>query len=91
MFIYSLEEERSLTNLPHTERIAPLPYTLPRHSYATVCSQYLILLRLFLAQYRTMWFFYVFFGFVWPVGFLFFLKMSSTYFRRHPMMGRYGG
>ena len=64
-----------MADLPHTGDVAPLPYALPRHSFVTALSQYMTLLRLFLAQYRTMWFFYVFFGFVWPVGFLFFLKM----------------
>jgi ABC-2 type transport system permease protein len=66
-----------LTDQSSTDGVAPLPYALPCHSLATACVQYLILLRLFLAEYRSLWFFYVFFGFVWPVGFIFFLKMTE--------------
>lgn len=66
-----------MTDQSYAEEVAPLPYALPRHSLATACAQYLILLRLFLVEYRSMWFFYIFFGLVWPVGFIFFLKMTA--------------
>jgi ABC-2 type transport system permease protein len=66
-----------LIDQPGTEEVASLPYTPPRHALTSACAQYLILLRLFLAEYRSLWFFYVFFGFVWPVGFIFFLKMTE--------------
>ncbi len=66
-----------MTDQSPTDAIAPLPYTPPRHSLLTAFIQYLILLRLFLAEYRSLWFFYVFFGFVWPIAFIFFLKMTE--------------
>lgn len=66
-----------MTDQSSVDEIALLPYAPPRHSLATAFKQYLILLRLFLAEYRSLWFFYVFFGFVWPVGFIFFLKLAE--------------
>ncbi len=66
-----------MTDQSLPDEVASLPYVLPRHSLVAAFKQYLILLRLFLVEYRSMWFFYVFFGFVWPVCFIFFLKMSE--------------
>ncbi|GAC1364545.1 MAG: hypothetical protein NVS2B12_07870 [Ktedonobacteraceae bacterium] len=60
----------------HTELVAPLPYALPRHTFIVALRQFGVLLRLFLSEYRTLWFFYVFFGFVWPLGFIFFITTA---------------
>jgi ABC-2 type transport system permease protein len=46
----------------------------PSHTPLTGLQQYLILLRLSLSEYRSLWFYYVFFGLAWPVSFLFFLS-----------------
>ncbi len=60
-----------------TDSAAPLPYALPRHTLAVALRQFGVLLRLFLSEYRTLWFFYVFFGFVWPIGFIFFITTAT--------------
>ena len=61
----------------NAEIVASLPYALPRHTLTVALKQFGVLLRLFLAEYRTLWFFYVFFGFVWPIGFIFFITTAT--------------
>src|SRR5579884_727367 len=75
MSICNWEEERSLT-----DHVAAPPYEPPSHTPLTGLQQYLILLRLSLREYRSQWFYYVFFGLAWPVSFLFFLSaLGSTF------------
>jgi ABC-2 type transport system permease protein len=57
-----------------TDHVATPPYAPPEHTLLTGLQQYLILLRLSLSEYRSLWFYYVFFGLAWPLGFLFFLS-----------------
>lgn len=59
------------------EIAASLPYALPPHNFAIVLKQFSVLLRLFLSEYRTLWFFYVFFGFAWPISFIFFITTAT--------------
>ncbi len=61
----------------NAEIVAPLPYALPPHTFAVAFRQFIVLLRLFLSEYRTLWFFYIFFGFVWPIGFIFFITTAT--------------
>lgn len=61
----------------NAEIAAPLPYALPSHNFAVALKQFGVLLRLFLSEYRTLWFFYVFFVFVWPISFIFFITTAT--------------
>ena len=63
--------------LKNTESTASLPYALPSHNFAVTLRQFGVLLRLFLSDYRTLWFFYVFFGFMWPISFIFFITTAT--------------
>lgn len=51
--------------------MAPPPYMRHRSTLATLTRQYLILLRVLLAEYRTTWFFHVFSGLLIPISLAF--------------------
>ena len=55
-------------------RLAAPPYAPPRRTFATSLWQYLILTRIMLSEYRTTWFYHVFFGTLMPIGLIFFFK-----------------
>ncbi len=66
----------ALGEFPHpqtTRKTASPPYALTRSTLATVTQQYIILLRVLLAGYRTTWFFHVFGGLLIPISFAFFI------------------
>src|SRR5450432_4025980 len=49
----------------------------PRYSFAVRIKQYLILVRILLAEYRTSAFFQISLGFILPLTFLFFLRIAK--------------
>jgi ABC-2 type transport system permease protein len=55
-------------------RLAAPPYAPPRRTLATMLRQYVILTQIMLTEYRTTWFYHVFFGTVMPIGLIFFFK-----------------
>jgi ABC-2 type transport system permease protein len=66
----------ALEEFPHpqtTRKTANPPYTRYRSTLATLTRQYMILLRVLLAEYRTTWFFHVFGGLLIPISFAFFI------------------
>jgi ABC-2 type transport system permease protein len=61
---------------PHpqtTVKTANPPYARSRSTLAALTRQYMILLRVLLAEYRTTWFFHVFGGLLIPISFAFFI------------------
>jgi ABC-2 type transport system permease protein len=80
MSIYNLEEGLSLTDIElHTQDdiMAPLPYPLRRKTTISILKQFVIIIRIMLAEYRRTWAMNVFMGFLVPFGFIFFLKSFS--------------
>lgn len=57
---------------------AVLPYSLPARSLTRSFSQYITVVRILFAEYRTNWFFQAFFGLFLPIGFIFFLKTAGN-------------
>jgi ABC-2 type transport system permease protein len=53
------------------------PYPPRRRTLPIVLSQYAGLLRVLLAEYRTTWFFHVTFGFLMPMGLIFFVRFAG--------------
>src|SRR5216110_733650 len=56
------------------EVIAPPPYPYQRLTLVSVLRQYILVIRVLLAEYRRTWFVQVFMGFLIPIGLAFFLK-----------------
>lgn len=56
-----------------TQKAANPPYARSHTTLTTVIQQYMILLRILLAEYRTTWFFHVFGGLLIPISFAFFI------------------
>lgn len=54
--------------------LAAPPYAPPRRTFVATFRQYLILTQIMLTEYRTTWFYHVFFGTVMPIGLIFFFK-----------------
>ncbi len=64
----------TLGEFPHlqtTRKTASPPYARTRSTLATLTQQYVILLRILLAQYRLTWFIHVFGGLLIPISFAF--------------------
>lgn len=74
-----------------TDPIAAPPYAPPQHTLLTGLRQYLILLRLLFSEYRSLWFYYVFFGMAWPTSFLFFLSALGGTFSPERAIFTLGG
>lgn len=76
------EEGRNLaskaltTTLANSDTAHP-PYAPVQHSFSHTIRQYVTVLKILLAEYRTSWIFHVFFGMLLPIGFIFFLKTAS--------------
>jgi ABC-2 type transport system permease protein len=65
-----------LEECPHpqtTRKTASPPYERTRSTLATLTLQYVILLRVLLAQYRLTWSFHIFGGLLIPISFAFFI------------------
>jgi ABC-2 type transport system permease protein len=56
------------------DKTAAPPYIPARASSLRILRQYLVLLLVLLAEYRTTWFYQVFTGLLVPIGFAFFIK-----------------
>lgn len=54
---------------------ASLPYAVPRVSLPDLVRQFVCLVEIMLAEYRTTWFYHTFFGTLLPVGLLFFFTI----------------
>jgi ABC-2 type transport system permease protein len=59
---------------PQHEVIAPPPYPYERSNLVLLLRQYVLVIRVLLAEYRRTWFGQVFIGFLVPIGLAFFLK-----------------
>lgn len=57
--------------------MAGAPYRPRRRTLRVVMSQYEGLIRVLLAEYRSTWFFHVTFGFLMPMGMIFFLRYAA--------------
>lgn len=53
------------------------PYRPARRSFRHALRQYRTVLRILLAEYRSSWFFHMFFGLLLPISFVFFLKTAG--------------
>jgi ABC-2 type transport system permease protein len=64
-------------NFVATKEMAIAPYPYPRLTGARALRQFLTVISMLLAEYREIWFFNVFMGFIIPFGFIFFLKSTG--------------